>query len=146
MSSDSDWIRITSRDGFSFLAKRNVVNASGRLKNMLDTESSFQEGISDEQEPTSFQTSNSQPQPHSASTHRPDPPSASSSTSQQSPDDPPTNKRTPLHSTDQNQRAYKCKREADNVRLWNRRIDGETTKKRTHRPPPPHSSYSPETE
>ncbi|KAF9499250.1 POZ domain-containing protein [Pleurotus eryngii] len=46
MSSDSDWIRITSRDGFSFLAKRNVVNASGTLKNMLDTESSFQEGIS----------------------------------------------------------------------------------------------------
>ncbi|KDQ23077.1 hypothetical protein PLEOSDRAFT_1049796, partial [Pleurotus ostreatus PC15] len=36
---DSDWIRITSRDGFSFLAKRNVVNASGTLKNMLDAES-----------------------------------------------------------------------------------------------------------
>ncbi|KAJ8456647.1 hypothetical protein ONZ45_g18638 [Pleurotus djamor] len=45
-SSESEWIRITSRNGFSYLAKRSVVDASGTLKNMLDADSSFQEGLS----------------------------------------------------------------------------------------------------
>lgn len=31
-----DWIRVTSRDGFSFIVKRNVVFRSGTLRNMLD--------------------------------------------------------------------------------------------------------------
>jgi hypothetical protein len=31
-----DWIRVTSRDGFSFIVKRNVVLRSGTLRNMLD--------------------------------------------------------------------------------------------------------------
>ncbi|KAF4607604.1 hypothetical protein EYR38_001676 [Pleurotus pulmonarius] len=117
MSSDSDWIRITSRDGFSFLAKRNVVNASGRLKNMLDTESK-----------ALLQVGNEFPIMGVSIDRR--------NLRHQSPDDPPANKRT-LYSMDENERAYKCKRKADNVRLWNRRIDGETTKKRTHRPPHP---------
>ena len=34
--SQDDWIRVTSRDGFSFIAKRNVVFRSGTLRNMLD--------------------------------------------------------------------------------------------------------------
>ena len=34
--SQDDWIRVTSRDGFSFVAKRNVVSRSGTLRNMLD--------------------------------------------------------------------------------------------------------------
>jgi hypothetical protein len=31
-----DWIRVTSRDGFSFIVKRSVVFRSGTLRNMLD--------------------------------------------------------------------------------------------------------------
>jgi hypothetical protein len=34
--SQDDWIRVTSRDGFSFIVKRNVVLRSGTLRNMLD--------------------------------------------------------------------------------------------------------------
>lgn len=34
--SQDDWIRVTSRDGFSFIVKRNVVFRSGTLRNMLD--------------------------------------------------------------------------------------------------------------
>ena len=34
--SQDDWIRVTSRDGFSFIAKRSVVFRSGTLRNMLD--------------------------------------------------------------------------------------------------------------
>lgn len=35
-ASQDDWIRVTSRDGFSFIVKRNVVSRSGTLRNMLD--------------------------------------------------------------------------------------------------------------
>jgi|SRR6266850_1083186 len=35
-ASQDDWIRVTSRDGFSFIAKRSVVFRSGTLRNMLD--------------------------------------------------------------------------------------------------------------
>lgn len=35
-ASQDDWIRVTSRDGFSFIVKRNVVFRSGTLRNMLD--------------------------------------------------------------------------------------------------------------
>lgn len=34
--SQDDWIRVTSRDGFSFIVKRSVVFRSGTLRNMLD--------------------------------------------------------------------------------------------------------------
>ena len=34
--SQDDWIRVTSRDSFSFIAKRSVVFRSGTLRNMLD--------------------------------------------------------------------------------------------------------------
>ncbi|PPQ72549.1 hypothetical protein CVT24_004887 [Panaeolus cyanescens] len=34
--SDSQWVRLTSEDGFSYLVKRNVAKASGTIKNMLD--------------------------------------------------------------------------------------------------------------
>ena len=35
-ASQDDWIRVTSRDGFSFIVKRNVIFRSGTLRNMLD--------------------------------------------------------------------------------------------------------------
>jgi hypothetical protein len=35
-ASQDDWIRVTSRDGFSFIVKRNIVFRSGTLRNMLD--------------------------------------------------------------------------------------------------------------
>ncbi|KAH9975398.1 BTB/POZ protein [Lactifluus volemus] len=40
-----DWIRVTSRDGFSFIVKRNVVLRSGTLRNMLDERHSFAEAV-----------------------------------------------------------------------------------------------------
>ncbi|KAI0260729.1 BTB/POZ protein [Gloeopeniophorella convolvens] len=40
-----DWIRIISRDGFSFIVKRNVVMRSGTLRNMLDEHHSFTEAV-----------------------------------------------------------------------------------------------------
>ncbi|KAI0300576.1 BTB/POZ protein [Multifurca ochricompacta] len=39
-----DWIRITSKDGFSFVVKRNVALRSGTLRNMLD-EHNFAEAV-----------------------------------------------------------------------------------------------------
>lgn len=44
-ASQDDWIRVTSRDGFSFIAKRNVVFRSGTLRNMLDERHSFTEAV-----------------------------------------------------------------------------------------------------
>ncbi len=35
-ASQDDWIRVKSRDGFSFIVKRSVVFRSGTLRNMLD--------------------------------------------------------------------------------------------------------------
>ena len=39
--SQDDWIRVTSRDGFSFIVKRGVVFRSGTLRNMLDERRAF---------------------------------------------------------------------------------------------------------
>jgi hypothetical protein len=36
---DSDWVMVTSTDGFSFMVRRKVANISGTMRNMLDTES-----------------------------------------------------------------------------------------------------------
>ncbi|KAF8068877.1 BTB/POZ protein [Lyophyllum atratum] len=43
--SDTDWIRVTSTDGFSYMVKRKIANISGTMKSMLDTESSYTEAI-----------------------------------------------------------------------------------------------------
>ena len=37
---EDGWVRITSSDGYSFLIKRRMANASGTLKNMLNADSS----------------------------------------------------------------------------------------------------------
>ncbi|KAG5643629.1 hypothetical protein DXG03_000554 [Asterophora parasitica] len=42
-SSDEDWIRVTSNDGFTFMVKRKIANVSGTMRNMLDTESNYAE-------------------------------------------------------------------------------------------------------
>ncbi|KAJ3562996.1 hypothetical protein NP233_g9225 [Leucocoprinus birnbaumii] len=42
-SSDNDWVRVTSTDGYSFIVKRKVAKASGTMKSMLDTSSSYAE-------------------------------------------------------------------------------------------------------
>ncbi|KAF5379220.1 hypothetical protein D9615_005886 [Tricholomella constricta] len=44
-ANDTDWIRVTSTDGFSYIVKRKVANVSGTMKNMLDTESNYAEAI-----------------------------------------------------------------------------------------------------
>ncbi|KAF5354015.1 hypothetical protein D9756_007050 [Leucocoprinus leucothites] len=41
--SDNDWVRITSTDGFSFIVRRKTAKASGTMKTMLDTSSSYAE-------------------------------------------------------------------------------------------------------
>ena len=38
-TSENDWVRITSADGFSFVVRRNIAKASGTMKAMLDVES-----------------------------------------------------------------------------------------------------------
>lgn len=35
---DSEWVRLQSTDGFSYLVRRKVASASGTIKNMLDAE------------------------------------------------------------------------------------------------------------
>lgn len=35
--SQSDWVRLQSSDGFSYLVKRKVAEASGTVRNMLDS-------------------------------------------------------------------------------------------------------------
>ncbi|TFK34694.1 BTB/POZ protein [Crucibulum laeve] len=42
---DSDWVRITSTDGFSYLVRRKVANVSGTMRNMLDTTSNYAEAV-----------------------------------------------------------------------------------------------------
>ncbi|TDL20355.1 POZ domain-containing protein [Rickenella mellea] len=42
----SDWVRITSVDGFSFMVLRKVAMGSGTLKNMLSSDSNFAEALS----------------------------------------------------------------------------------------------------
>ncbi|KAH7922001.1 POZ domain-containing protein [Leucogyrophana mollusca] len=41
----SEWVRITSTDGYSFLVKRKVAMMSGTLKNMLSVDSNFKEAL-----------------------------------------------------------------------------------------------------
>ncbi|KAH7908795.1 BTB/POZ protein [Hygrophoropsis aurantiaca] len=41
----SDWVRLTSSDGYSFLIKRKVAMMSGTLKNMLSVDSNFKEAL-----------------------------------------------------------------------------------------------------
>ncbi|KAJ7058133.1 hypothetical protein C8F01DRAFT_1149690 [Mycena amicta] len=42
---DNDWVRITSDDGYTFLVRRSVANASGTMKDSLDTEANYAEAI-----------------------------------------------------------------------------------------------------
>jgi len=44
-SQDTDWVRVTSTDGFSFIVRRKVANVSGTMKDMLNTESNYAEAI-----------------------------------------------------------------------------------------------------
>ncbi|KAJ7023072.1 BTB/POZ protein [Mycena alexandri] len=45
-ASDSDWVRVTSDDGYSFLVRRKVANASETMRDMLDTAvGNYLEGI-----------------------------------------------------------------------------------------------------
>ncbi|KIM55363.1 hypothetical protein SCLCIDRAFT_305371 [Scleroderma citrinum Foug A] len=45
MDKDSDWVKLVSSDGYSFLVKRNVATVSGTLKTMLSTDSTFREAL-----------------------------------------------------------------------------------------------------
>ncbi|KAJ7917989.1 BTB/POZ protein [Mycena leptocephala] len=42
---DDDWVRVTSDDGYSFLVKRKVANASETMRDMLDTAGNYAEAI-----------------------------------------------------------------------------------------------------
>ncbi|EAU87022.2 hypothetical protein CC1G_08493 [Coprinopsis cinerea okayama7 len=41
--SEKDWVRIESNDGFSYLVRRKVAEASGTMRNMLDPMSGYAE-------------------------------------------------------------------------------------------------------
>ncbi|KDR76246.1 hypothetical protein GALMADRAFT_468378 [Galerina marginata CBS 339.88] len=43
---DSEWVRLQSSDGFSYLVKRKVAQSSGTIRNMLDHESGYSEALS----------------------------------------------------------------------------------------------------
>ncbi|PFH49597.1 hypothetical protein AMATHDRAFT_147283, partial [Amanita thiersii Skay4041] len=43
---ETDWVRVTSTDGFAFMVRRKVANASGTMRSMLDTQSNFSEAVS----------------------------------------------------------------------------------------------------
>ncbi|KAF7307666.1 hypothetical protein MKEN_01126500 [Mycena kentingensis (nom. inval.)] len=45
-TTDNDWIRLTSDDGYTFLVRRTVANASGTLNDTIDTEGNFAEAAS----------------------------------------------------------------------------------------------------
>ncbi|KAJ7143689.1 BTB/POZ protein [Mycena epipterygia] len=40
---DNDWVRVTSDDGYSFLVRRCVANASETMRDMLDTAGNYAE-------------------------------------------------------------------------------------------------------
>ncbi|EJF61552.1 POZ domain-containing protein [Dichomitus squalens] len=42
----NEWVRLTSTDGYDYLVRRKVAMCSGTLKNMLSSESSFSEALS----------------------------------------------------------------------------------------------------
>ncbi|KAF8634048.1 hypothetical protein AX17_004312 [Amanita inopinata Kibby_2008] len=43
---ETDWVRVTSADGFSFMIRRKVANTSGTMRAMLDTQSNYTEAVS----------------------------------------------------------------------------------------------------
>ncbi|KAM6495137.1 BTB/POZ fold [Amanita muscaria] len=43
---DTDWVRVTSADGFAFLIRRKIANVSGTMRSMLDTQSNYAEAVS----------------------------------------------------------------------------------------------------
>ncbi|RDB30043.1 Elongin-C [Hypsizygus marmoreus] len=43
---DTDWIKITSTDGFEYMIKRKIANTSGTIRSMLDTEMNYAEAVS----------------------------------------------------------------------------------------------------
>ncbi|KAJ7148746.1 BTB/POZ protein [Mycena crocata] len=45
VASDMDWVRVTSDDGYSFLVRRKVANASGTMRDMLDTSAEYAEAL-----------------------------------------------------------------------------------------------------
>ncbi|KAF8910675.1 BTB/POZ protein [Gymnopilus junonius] len=45
-SKGSEWVRLQSSDGHSYLVKRKVAQASGTIRNMLDPESGYSEALS----------------------------------------------------------------------------------------------------
>ncbi|KAJ6555085.1 BTB/POZ protein [Mycena vulgaris] len=44
-AAESDWVRVTSDDGYSFLVRRAVANASETMRDMLDTAGNYAEAI-----------------------------------------------------------------------------------------------------
>ncbi|KAI0746375.1 POZ domain-containing protein [Daedaleopsis nitida] len=42
----NEWVRLTSSDGYDYLVRKKVAMGSGTLRNMLSSESSFSEAIS----------------------------------------------------------------------------------------------------
>ncbi|KZT06615.1 POZ domain-containing protein [Laetiporus sulphureus 93-53] len=42
---DSEWVKLVSNDGYSFLIRKKVAMGSGTLKNMLSEESNFSEAV-----------------------------------------------------------------------------------------------------
>ncbi|KAJ7621010.1 BTB/POZ protein [Roridomyces roridus] len=42
---DNDWVRVMSDDGYSFLVRRSVANASETMRDMLDTAGNYAEAI-----------------------------------------------------------------------------------------------------
>lgn len=40
-TTENEWVRIISKDGFSYLIRRKVALGSGTLKNMLDSDSTY---------------------------------------------------------------------------------------------------------
>ncbi|KAJ7434519.1 BTB/POZ protein [Mycena galericulata] len=44
-ASENDWVRVTSDDGYSFLVRRKVANASETMRDMLDTAGNYAEAI-----------------------------------------------------------------------------------------------------
>jgi transcription elongation factor B subunit 1 len=46
IANDADWVRLQSHDGFSYLVRRKVAQASGTIRNMLDPTGGYAEANS----------------------------------------------------------------------------------------------------
>ncbi|KAJ7080591.1 BTB/POZ protein [Mycena belliarum] len=44
-AAETDWVRVTSDDGYTFLVRRKVANASETMRDMLDTAGNYAEAI-----------------------------------------------------------------------------------------------------